>query len=225
MTLPLVTALDAARCHRQGDQMVHALRAASCRIMPDDRIVLMGPSGSGKSTLLHLLGGLDRPTSGQVEWPALGPREGLRPKRIGMILQAASLVPTLTVRENVAIPLLLLGETSTVHEAAMAALADLGLEGLADKLPEEISGGQAQRVAAARALVVSPDLVLADEPTGQLDHATAEHLLDVLLDTLAGRPCALVIATHDERLAERATGVWRLEHGRLDVAPAKVIAS
>src|SRR5205823_1896327 len=131
--------------------------------------------------------GLDTPTSGTLTWPALGPREGLRPTRVGVAFQAPSLLPPLTVVENVELPLLLGQATAdAARAAALEVLARLELAALADKLPEELSSGQAQRVAAARALAAGPALLLADKPTGQLDSATARHLLDVLLATLDG---------------------------------------
>jgi putative ABC transport system ATP-binding protein/lipoprotein-releasing system ATP-binding protein len=170
-------------------------------VLPGARTALTGPSGSGKTTLLHLLGGLDEPTSGAVTWPALGNRNDLRPGKVAFAFQAPSLLSPLTVLENVAIPLLLAG--SSEGEAvgrAREVLDALGLEELSSRLPEELSGGQSQRVAMARALVTEPRLVLADEPTGQLDHATASPFVDAVL-TLLRPGAALVVATHDGALA------------------------
>ena len=134
----------------------------------------MGPSGSGKSTLLHLMAGLDDPTVGTVSWPGIGPRSGLRPGPVTVIFQGPSLLAPLTVEENVALPLVLDGMgDAEAHRAARATLDVVDLLDLRDKLPEEISGGQAQRVAVARALAGAPRLILADEPTGQLDRLTA----------------------------------------------------
>jgi putative ABC transport system ATP-binding protein/lipoprotein-releasing system ATP-binding protein len=206
------------RTYSRGKTPVAAVVSATCTVLPGDRIALVGPSGSGKSTLLHLLGGLDSLTSGSVTWPALGACETLRPTKVGLVFQMPSLLPALTVVENVEIPLLL-GHDSTekARAAALDALDRIGLLFIAGKLPEELSGGQAQRVAVARALASQPKLILADEPTGQLDHPTAQHLFDVLLASLEGTETALVIATHDRAVAERMNTVWHMQHGILEV--------
>lgn len=205
------------RTYRRGNTPVVALVSATCAIMPGDRIALVGPSGSGKSTLLHLLGGLDTPTSGILAWPALGARETLRPGKIGFVFQTQSLLAPMTVVENVEIPLLL-GQVSAekARATALDMLERIELESLAEKLPEELSGGQAQRVAIARALTCGPKLILADEPTGQLDHPTAQHLFDVLLAALEGTDTALLVATHDMTVAERMHTLWRMQHGILE---------
>ncbi len=204
------------RTYQQGSTLVPALATATCAVYPGDRIALVGPSGSGKSTLLHLLAGLDTPTSGTLIWPALGERATLRPLKVGFVFQAPSLLAPLTALENVALPLLLAGSTEReAEQQAQAMLEQIQLAEIADKLPEELSGGQAQRVAVARALVTRPALLLADEPTGQLDHATAQRLIDVVLAALNDTPTALVIATHDPLIAARLDHVWRMEHGVL----------
>jgi lipoprotein-releasing system ATP-binding protein len=207
------------RTYQRGHDLVVAVQEATCTIAQGDRIALVGRSGSGKSTLLHLLGGLDTPTSGTLSWPALGLRGTLRPSKVAFVFQMPSLLPALTVVENVELPLLLADTGgATARAAALEALLRMDLAALADKLPEELSGGQAQRVAVARALAVRPKLILADEPTGQLDRPTAQHLFDVLLATLAGTDTALVVATHDQTLAERLDQVWHMRHGRLEGA-------
>ncbi len=206
------------RAYLRGKTPVIAVASATCTVLPGARIALMGPSGSGKSTLLHLLGGLDKPTSGNVSWPALGPYESLRPTKVGLVFQMPSLLPSLTVVENVEIPLLLGQESAEkARAAALAILERIELRFIAEKLPEELSGGQAQRVAVARALVSQPKLLLADEPTGQLDHPTAQQLFDVLLASLEGTKTALIVATHDQSVAERMNTVWHMEHGILEV--------
>jgi ABC-type lipoprotein export system ATPase subunit len=193
-----------------------ALREASCTVPPRARIAVVGPSGSGKTTLLHLLGGLDEPTGGDIEWPALGDRPGLRPGPVSFVFQEPSLLPALTVIENVELPLLLMRvDPAVARRRGLSALAALGLTALADALPEELSGGQAQRVGFARALVTEPRLVLADEPTGQLDRATAQELLGAVLAALDASGAALVLATHDTELANRMTDVWHMRHGEL----------
>jgi ABC-type lipoprotein export system ATPase subunit len=217
----LVEARGAARSFERGGKRIEALAPATCRVCAGDQIALVGPSGSGKSTVLHLLAGLDTPTAGEVRWPGLGERSALLPGRIGMVFQSPSLLASLNVVENVELPLVLAGAEGDARAAAMAALDRLGLADLARKLPEELSGGQGQRVAMARAIVVGPRLLLADEPTGQLDQATGQELIGCLLEWLAGSRAALVLATHDPGVARRMDQVWRLERGRL-VKPAEV---
>jgi len=209
-------AIDVGRVFGANGSEVVALQHATCRIQRGDRIALVGPSGSGKSTLLHLLAALDEPTTGTVTWPALGERNTLRPSKISFVFQTESLLAPLTVLENIEVPRLLAG--SNANEArndASEILGALDLGVLADKLPDEISGGQAQRAAVARSLITRPALILADEPTGQLDHHTAAHLLDLLLRRLEGSDTALVIATHDPVVAGRMKIQWTMDHGVL----------
>ncbi len=193
---------------------VPVLQDVCCEILPGARIGLVGPSGSGKTTLLHIFGGLDSPTGGVIDWPALGSRERLRPSQVGIVFQSPSLFPALTAVQNVELPGLLAGQKAD-PDASLALLAAFGLSDVADKLPEELSGGQAQRVAMARALALAPRLVLADEPTGQLDSLTAQHVFDVLQERLQGTRTALVGATHDETIAARMATRWSMDHGRL----------
>ena len=212
----LAEAIDAGRVFQGAGGNVIALKHATCRIERGDRIALVGPSGSGKSTLLHLFAGLDEPTSGVVRWPALGDRHGLRPSKVAFVFQSESLMSPLKVLENIEAPRLLAGaDAAEARREASAMLEALGLTAIADKLPEEISGGQSQRVAMARSLVTRPDLILADEPTGQLDHATAGHLLDLMELHLRGTGAALVVATHDPFVAGRMATQWRMDHGVL----------
>ena len=165
---------NVSRVYRQGQAFIEALVSATCMVRPGDRIAVVGPSGSGKSTLLHLLGGLDAPTSGCITWPDLGSCATLRPKKIGFIFQAQSLLAPLTVAENVELSLLLCGiDGVRARAASLDMLKSMGLGALAEKLPEELSGGQMQRVSVARTLACHPKVILADEPTGQLDHHTA----------------------------------------------------
>ncbi|HEV7594697.1 MAG TPA: ABC transporter ATP-binding protein [Gemmatimonadaceae bacterium] len=216
MTDVLAEAVDAGRVFGTNGSRVVALKHATCRIERGDRIALVGPSGSGKSTLLHLLAGLDLPTSGTVRWPALGERDTLRPEKVSFVFQTESLLAPLTVLENIEVPRLLIGSNPDEARAdAALILRALDLAELADKLPEEISGGQAQRAAVARSLVTQPELILADEPTGQLDHATAKHLLSLLLRRIKGTDTALVIATHDPLIASRMETQWTMDHGVL----------
>ncbi len=214
----LVDVREAGRTYQVGERPLVALDSATCRVSPGEHVALVGPSGSGKSTLLHLMGGLDLPTTGEVSWPVLGKRETLRPEKVAFVFQTPSLLAPLTVVENVELPLLL-GHTGAkdARRAAIEALERIELDGIADKLPEELSGGQTQRVAVARALAYRPRLILADEPTGQLDHPTAKHLFDVWLASLEGTETALVIATHDMTVAGRMNDRWRMLHGILEV--------
>jgi putative ABC transport system ATP-binding protein/lipoprotein-releasing system ATP-binding protein len=153
MSEALVVLEEVSRSYASGPTPVLALVGATCTVRNGDRIAVVGPSGSGKSTLLHLLGGLDRPTSGRLSWPGLGPAESLRPGKVGFVFQTESLLAPLTVVENVELPLLLGSATaSEARTAALEALQGVNLSDIADKLPEELSGGQAQRVAVARAL-------------------------------------------------------------------------
>ncbi|MGI9091606.1 MAG: ABC transporter ATP-binding protein, partial [Gemmatimonadaceae bacterium] len=174
MTEILVETREASRTYRIGASPLVALSSVTCRITSSIHIVRVVPSGSGKSTLLHLMGGLDTPTAGTVSWPGLGKREALRPEKIAFVFQTPSLLDSLTVVENVEMPLLLgRRNAKDARRAAMEALDRIELADIAGKLPEELSGGQTQRVAVARALAYRPRLILADEPTGQLDHPTA----------------------------------------------------
>ncbi|MDB4871863.1 MAG: ABC-type antimicrobial peptide transport system, ATPase component [Gemmatimonadales bacterium] len=216
MTDVLAEAVGAGRVFGTNGSKVVALKHATCRIERGDRIALVGPSGSGKSTLLHLLAGLDLPTSGTVRWPALGERDTLRPEKVSFVFQTESLLAPLTVLENIEVPRLLIGsKPSEARADAALILRALDLVELSDKLPEEISGGQAQRAAVARSLVTQPELILADEPTGQLDHQTAKHLLSLLLRRIKGTDTALIIATHDPLIASRMETQWTMDHGVL----------
>jgi ABC-type lipoprotein export system ATPase subunit len=209
----------AARTFGTGPGAVVALQPTTCEIFPGARIALTGPSGSGKSTLVHLLAGLDDPSLGSVSWPAIGPRSALRPGPVGVVFQGPSLLSPLTVIENVALPLLLAGRTEAdAVVRAAAALERLELIELQAKLPEEISGGQAQRVAVARALTGAPLLLLADEPTGQLDHESAAAVVDVLEQAACDSGAALVVATHDPEVAVRLPERWVMRDGRVAVA-------
>jgi ABC-type lipoprotein export system ATPase subunit len=213
-TVELARCTDVTRTYGSGAGEVRALRGVSCTLRPGVQVALTGPSGSGKSTLLHLLAGLDSPTSGTIAWPGLdGSPEG-RPGLIGMVFQGPSLLPPLDVAENIALPLLLAGFTETqAQKRAMAALHDVGLDELAARLPEELSGGQAQRIAVARALAVRPRVILADEPTGQLDSAHAAQVVGLLLDAATMLGAALVLSTHDLTIAERLPERWRMADG------------
>jgi ABC-type lipoprotein export system ATPase subunit len=214
---PLVRASGLCKTYGRGDAVLTAVEEASFVIRPGDRIALMGPSGSGKSTLIHLMAALDTPTAGAIEWPALGPPDRLRPGPVSVSFQGPSLLPPLTVLENVELPMLLAGSTPDDARTVSRRLIErMDLQAVVDKLPEELSGGQAQRAGVARALVGDPRLVLADEPTGQQDRATGQRVLDVMLDVVATLGAALVIATHDHAVAERLSERWLVRDRRLE---------
>jgi putative ABC transport system ATP-binding protein len=192
------------------------VHGADCEIWPGDRIAVVGASGSGKSTLLHLLAGLEPPTAGTVTWPGSDRSPGPDPAAVGVVFQGPSLIPALDVTENVALPLVLAGaDDADATARAAAALVRVGVADLAAKLPEELSGGQAQRVAVARVLAARPRLILADEPTGQLDRTTAAHVIDVLIAAADDLGAALVITTHDPEIAGRMDRRWPMGSGRL----------
>ena len=214
----LVEGREVTRRFAQAGSDVLALQPASFAIRSGDRIALLGRSGSGKSTLLHLIAGLDAPTGGALSWPALGRNSALRPTYIGIVFQAPSLIPTLSVIENVEVPLRIAGRIRSPRTQAMAALEALGLAGIADKIPDELSGGQAQRVALARAIALKPRLILADEPTGQLDQLIARQTVDALLESLRGSDTAVVVATHDLSVAGRMDTTWLMDHGQLQLS-------
>jgi len=213
-----------SRIYGRGESAVAALDEVSFDVAPGDRIAVIGPSGSGKSTLLHLLAGLDAPTSGRIEWPGLGPPERLRPGPVGFAFQGPSLLPPLTVKENVALPLLLIDRDEKEADVEAVRLLDaLRLTEVSDKLPEELSGGQLQRAGLARALVGYPRLVLADEPTGQQDRETGRLVVDVLLQEAGRSEAAVVVATHDRSVADRLAQQRELVNGRVvgeEVAPS-----
>lgn len=212
----LVCCERVTRTFGSGAAALVAVHDVTCQVRAGQRIAISGPSGSGKSTLLHLLAGLDQPTAGAVSWPALGARADLLPRRVGVMFQGQSLLAALDVTENVALPLLLSGTPEAAATAtAREALARLHLEDLAGKLPEELSGGQAQRVAAARVLASRPRLILADEPTGQLDHATGAEVVQALLQAAQALGAALVLTTHDPLVAGALPLRWAMADGTL----------
>jgi ABC-type lipoprotein export system ATPase subunit len=214
---PLVVCTDLTHTYGRGVAAMPAVRGVSCAVAPADTIALSGPSGSGKSTLLHLLAGLVAPTAGRVEWPTLGPPANWRPGTVGVVFQEPSLMPALNVVENVALPQLLADtQEATAFAAAQESLDLLGIGELAAKLPEELSGGQAQRVAIARVLAGGPQLVLADEPTGKLDHDTGLRSVSALTRAAEELGAALVLATHDPVVADRLADRWWMRDGHLD---------
>jgi len=199
-----------------------ALAGVDVEVLPAEFVALIGPSGSGKSTLLHLAGGLDQPDSGRVLLDArdlasmsVGDRARLRRREIGFVFQFFHLIPTLTVAENVELPLILDGRRD--GESAVAdVLRRVDIADRAAHYPGELSGGEMQRTAIARALVSRPRLILADEPTGNLDSATGSEILDLLSAQVVDAGAALLMVTHDAGAASRATRVLALRDGMLE---------
>lgn len=211
---------NVTRVHGSGDAAVKALDGLSIGVAAGEFVAVMGPSGSGKSTLLHLAGGLDTPTSGLVEVEgtdvgalSVSGRAALRRRHVGYVFQDFNLIPTLTAAENVSLPRELdgIGRRAARREA-LQALAELDVEELADRFPDEMSGGQQQRAAIARAIVGERRLLLADEPTGALDSHTGEAVLELLRDR-ADAGSAVVLVTHDARFAAWADRVIFLRDG------------
>ena len=211
------------RIYRQNSVEVRALDGVDLDIEKGGFIALVGPSGSGKSTLLNLIGGLDRPTSGRLwvedkELETLSNREltDLRLRRIGFVFQQYNLIPVLTAIENVEYVMLLQGVPDEKRgEQARAILAEVGLAGMEDRRPGELSGGQQQRVAVARAIVTAPALVLADEPTANLDSATGASLMDMMRRLNETKGVTFIFSTHDSMVMERARRLVRLRDGRV----------
>jgi putative ABC transport system ATP-binding protein len=219
----LVALHDVARVYPRGATEVVALAGVSLEVREGEKLAIMGPSGSGKTTLLSILGCLDRPTRGEhlfggrrVEGLSDDELSRLRNRSIGFVFQSFHLIPQLTVAENVETPLLYAGAPpASWRGRALRALERVGLAARADHRPTELSGGEAQRAAIARALVTEPRLLLADEPTGNLDTATGEEIA-ALLDELHARGGTVVLVTHNEALARRAERVVRLRDGRVE---------
>ena len=205
-----------------GAARVHILKDVSLRIGPGEAVGLIGPSGSGKSTLLMVMAGLERPDSGEVvvngaSFNALD-EDGLarfRGRHVGIVFQSFHLIPTMTAIENVAVPLELAGHPDAQARAARE-LDLVGLGGRLHHYPSQLSGGEQQRVALARALAPDPAILVADEPTGNLDEATGKHIVDLLFANHAERGMTLVLVTHDQALAQRCDRVVRLRSGRID---------
>ena len=221
----LVICERVSRVFGSGSGAVVAVHGTSCVIETGARVAVIGSSGSGKSTLLHLIAGLEQPTVGSVTWPGL-PLAPDRAFEIGVVFQSPSLVPALTVEENTALPLILAAVPDQEWRSRAAeALAAVGLDDLAGRLPEELSGGQGQRVAVARVLAQRPRLVLADEPTGQLDRESGQHLIEVLLRTAMQIGAAVVVSTHDRAVADRLETHWYMDDGRLRTSSGDRILS
>jgi putative ABC transport system ATP-binding protein len=221
---PLIRLQDVGKTYRQGDSTVRAVADVSLTIAAGEFVAIVGPSGSGKSTLLHLIGGLDTLDEGDI---VIGDRRLselsddeltlLRRRTIGFVFQFFNLLPTLTAEENVALPLLLDGQSlRAVQPKVQEQLAGVGLTHRARHRPDQLSGGEMQRVAIARALVTDPLVLLADEPTGNLDTQTGEEILELIERTVADRGQTIILVTHDPRIASRADRLITLRDGRIE---------
>jgi lipoprotein-releasing system ATP-binding protein len=219
-----VRALGLHKTYQDGVRRVEVLSGADLVVEPGEIVAVVGPSGSGKSTLLHLLGALDRPDSGTVE---IGGQRletlsgaklaGFRNRTIGFVFQFHQLLPDFTALENVMLPGRIAGlEPRQVHDNARRLLTEVGLEERLDHFPNQLSGGERQRVALCRALVLEPPLLLADEPTGNLDPASGEQVFNLLLELQARHGTTAVLVTHNPGIAERCSRTVRLEAGVLD---------
>ncbi len=212
------------KAYSRGDQTVEALKGVNLEIDAGQFVSIMGPSGSGKSTLLHLMGGLDRPTSGRVvfEGKAIDSLKDydlslFRRLKLGFIFQFFNLLPTLSALENVALPRLLNGESiKTIRPKAEELLKMMGLEKRMDHKPDQLSGGEMQRVAIARALIGDPLIIFADEPTGNLDSKTGESVLKLMQDLVKDHGKTIVMVTHDPKAASYGTRLIKLKDGLLD---------
>ena len=216
-----IVATDLTKRYGTGENQVIALHKANLEIQARDFISIVGPSGSGKSTLLHLISGLDYPTEGVVEYDGQNIHQGkdevlsaFRRRRIGFIFQKFHLIPVLTARENIIMPLLL--DHRQVDEGYFKQITQfLGLEHRLTHLPSELSGGQQQRVAIARALIAKPDVIFADEPTGNLDSQSGREVMDLLASVHREFGKTIVVITHDDRIAQMAERKFSIVDGIL----------
>jgi putative ABC transport system ATP-binding protein len=213
----------------QGAAQVHILKGISLKIEPSETVALLGPSGSGKSTLLMVMAGLERPDAGSVKVDGTGlGRLGedalarFRGARIGLVFQSFHLIPTMTALENVAIPLELAGADAPFTRAR-AELAAVGLDDRLRHYPAQLSGGEQQRVALARALAPNPSILIADEPTGNLDEATGAGIIDLMFALKRDRNATLILVTHDPALASKCERRIELRSGRIEGAAATAL--
>jgi putative ABC transport system ATP-binding protein len=218
-----ITCINLCKYFQQGDVVIKALDHVSLDIEEGSFICLSGPSGSGKTTLLNAIGGLDKLDSGEIHFDGQrmdqlgkGPMADLRLHHIGFVFQAYNLIPVLTARENVEFVMQVQGiSVKKRREKSYAILKEVGLEGMENRYPAQLSGGQQQRVAVARAIVSQPKLVLADEPTANLDSETATQLMDLLRELNVHHKVTFLIATHDERVMRYAKRLIRMQDGKI----------
>jgi putative ABC transport system ATP-binding protein len=222
--VPILIVNSVERTYNGGGRAVAALRGVSFEAETGDFIALMGPSGCGKSTLLHIVGGMDRPTAGRVSLGGIAldslaeeTLARLRRKKIGFVFQFFNLLPTLTVAENVALPLMLDGaRQSQTHERAREMLGRVGLADRAAHFPAELSGGEMQRAAVARAVITRPDLILADEPTGNLDTDSGTQVMNLLAELNRESGLIIILATHSVEAAQYARRTLRMRDGLIE---------
>lgn len=214
---------DIVKTYQMGEVEVHALRGVSFDIKKGEIVAIMGPSGSGKTTLMNMLGCLDRPTSGDylldgelVSNLTDDQLAKIRNKRVGFVFQSFNLLPRVSALVNVALPLRYAGVTSGRRDLAREALEAVGLGDRVTHRPTELSGGQQQRVAVARAIINNPSIIMADEPTGNLDSKVGQEIMDLLVSLNKERGTTLIIVTHDPRISEQTERVIRLIDGHLD---------
>lgn len=220
---PVIEISDAWKLHKLGDEVVKALVAADLQVMRGEFVCLMGPSGSGKSTLLNIIGGLDRPTKGSVKIAGRDTSKitesqfaALRHDTIGFIFQSYNLIPFLSAVENVELPLMFEPyDRKSLRKRALELLDMVGLSHRVDHQPTKMSGGEQQRTAIARSLISNPTLVLADEPTANLDHRTGETVVRMLRDLCSTLGVTVVASTHDPTVADEATRVVRMKDGQI----------
>ena len=217
---PLIELVDLQKIYRVGTELVHALRGVSVSIRENEYVAIMGPSGSGKSTMMNIVGCLDIPTAGKyllrgrdVSTLSQSRLARIRGRQIGFVFQTFELLARTTALKNVELPLMY-AQVSHKKQRAMAALQRVGLEDRATHRPNQLSGGQKQRVAIARALVQTPDIILADEPTGNLDSKTGSEIMDIF-DSLHAEGQTIIVVTHEEGIAARCHRVIRLHDGMI----------
>ncbi len=220
MTDWVIEATGLTKIYRMGTQEVHALRGANARIQRGEVVSIMGPSGSGKSTLMNILGCLDRPTGGEyildgevVSHLSSDQLAGIRNRKVGFVFQSFNLLPRATALSNVELPMRYAGVGKGRTINAREALKSVGLEDRMNHRPPELSGGQQQRVAIARALVNSPAIIMADEPTGNLDSKSGKEIMELLLNLNRERGTTVIIVTHDPAIAAQTQRVIRLYDG------------
>jgi putative ABC transport system ATP-binding protein len=222
--IPLINTVAVSRVFGTDQAMVKALDAVSLSIEPGEFTAIVGPSGSGKSTLLHLIGGLDKPDAGTVELNGTNIADmsgnklsDFRRDNIGFIFQAYNLIPVLSAAENIEYIMLLQGITAAKRRIRVKEMLDIvGLAGMENRRPAQLSGGQQQRVAVARAMASNPSIILADEPTANLDSKTGISLLNVMKELNQNRNMTFVFSTHDEKIIERARRLVYLRDGKIE---------
>lgn len=234
-TTPRIEASGLCRRFEIGPRTIEVLRGVDLAVAPGERLAVIGASGSGKTTLLHILAGLDRPTAGVARLDGCdlyamsdGARAALRQRRIGLVFQAYHLLPELSVLDNVLLPARIgrirSAEFAAVRRRARDLLERVGLADRADHRPNELSGGEQQRVALARALMNDPDVVFADEPTGNLDSESGETVLRCLFELSAGPQRTVILVTHNPEIAARCDRTVHLRDGRIESSPIAPIA-